>query len=187
MACRGVGQGVGAALEVELEAGFGNVQAGVDDGRWRVQGVHSVGTHSCTYERGLVGPAPSTVRVTDMRRERLELPCERVVTVPEGNERARAAVLVPALADAPELTAWAGVRPGSPDDQPMIGQTAIPGVFAALGHYRNGVLFAPATAEIVADQVIDGKVSPLAAAFDPTRFDNPDAAPHSPSGKGSDN
>jgi glycine oxidase len=101
--------------------------------------------------------------------------------------RARAAALVPALADAPELTAWAGVRPGSPDDQPLIGQTAIPGVFAALGHYRNGVLFAPATANIVADQVIDGKVSPLAAAFDPTRFDNPDAASHSPSVKGSDN
>lgn len=101
--------------------------------------------------------------------------------------RARAAALVPALADAPELTAWAGVRPGSPDDQPLIGQTAIPGVFAALGHYRNGVLLAPATAEIVADQVIDGKVSPLAAAFDPTRFDNMDAAPHSPSGAASDN
>jgi glycine oxidase len=101
--------------------------------------------------------------------------------------RARAAALVPALVDAPELTAWAGVRPGSPDDQPLIGQTAIPGVFAALGHYRNGVLFAPATAEIIADQVIDGKVSPLAAAFDPTRFDNRDAAPHSLSGTGSDN
>ena len=101
--------------------------------------------------------------------------------------RARAADLVPSLTHAPELTAWAGVRPGSPDDQPLIGQTAIPGVVAALGHYRNGVLFAPATAEIVADQVIDGKVSPLAVAFDPTRFDNPDATPHSPSGAGSDN
>jgi len=101
--------------------------------------------------------------------------------------RARAAALVPALADAPEITAWAGVRPGSPDDQPLIGQTGIPGVFAALGHYRNGVLFAPATAEIVADQIIDGKVSPLAAAFDPGRFDNADAVPHSPSDAGSDN
>ncbi len=100
--------------------------------------------------------------------------------------RARAAALAPALANATELSAWAGIRPGSPDDQPLIGQTAIPGVFAALGHYRNGVLFAPATAEIVADQVIDGKVSPLAAAFDPTRFDNMDAAPHSPSGTGLD-
>ena len=65
----------------------------------------------------------------------------------------------------------------------MIGQTAIPGVFAALGHYRNGVLFAPATAELVADQVIDGKVSPLAAAFDPLRFDKQDEAPHSPSAR----
>ena len=89
--------------------------------------------------------------------------------------------LVSALGNAPEVTAWAGVRPGTPDDAPMIGQTAIPGVFAALGHYRNGVLFAPATAELVADQVIDGKVSPLAAAFDPLRFDKQGEAPHSPS------
>lgn len=94
--------------------------------------------------------------------------------------RARAAEIAPSLANAPEVTAWAGIRPGTPDDAPMIGQTAIPGVFAALGHYRNGVLFAPATAELVADQVIDGKVSPLAAAFDPLRFDKLSEAPHSP-------
>ncbi len=94
--------------------------------------------------------------------------------------RAKAAEIAPALANAPEVTAWAGVRPGTPDDAPMIGQTAIPGVFAALGHYRNGVLFAPATAELIADQVIDGKVSPLAAAFDPLRFDKQGEAPHSP-------
>lgn len=93
--------------------------------------------------------------------------------------KAQAAELVPALANAPEVTSWAGVRPGTPDDAPMIGQTAIPGVFAALGHYRNGVLFAPATAELVADQVIDGKVSPLAAAFDPRRFDKQDEAARS--------
>ncbi|HOY78811.1 MAG TPA: FAD-dependent oxidoreductase, partial [Hyphomonadaceae bacterium] len=94
--------------------------------------------------------------------------------------RARAAEVVPSLANAPQVTAWAGVRPATPDNAPMIGQTAIPGVFAALGHYRNGVLFAPATAELIADQVIDGKVSPLAAAFDPLRFDKLDEAPHSP-------
>lgn len=95
--------------------------------------------------------------------------------------KAKAAELVSVLGNAPEVTAWAGVRPGTPDDAPMIGQTAIPGVFAALGHYRNGILFAPATAELVADQVIDGKVSPLAAAFDPLRFDKQGEAPHSPS------
>lgn len=94
--------------------------------------------------------------------------------------RRRGALAVPALAQAEEVTSWAGVRPGTPDDAPLIGQTAIPGVFAALGHFRNGVLFAPATAEIVADQAIDGKVSPLASAFDPLRFDNGGEAPHSP-------
>lgn len=94
--------------------------------------------------------------------------------------RRRGALAYPALAQAEELTSWAGVRPGTPDDAPLIGQTAIPGVFAALGHFRNGILFAPATAEIVADQAIDGKVSLLAAAFDPLRFDNGGEAPHSP-------
>jgi len=100
--------------------------------------------------------------------------------------RRRAAAVAPALADATELSAWAAIRPGSPDDAPLIGETAIPGVIAALGHFRNGVLLAPATAEIVSDQIIDGKVSPLAAAFAPLRFDNGDEAPHSPSGSGLD-
>ena len=101
--------------------------------------------------------------------------------------RRRGASLAPALAHAAELTAWAGIRPGSPDDAPLIGQTAIPGVFAALGHFRNGVLFAPATAELIAEQAIDGKVSPLAAAFDPLRFDKDGDASHSPSEAGLDN
>lgn len=100
--------------------------------------------------------------------------------------RANAADLVGVLANAPEVSAWAGVRPTTPDDAPLIGQTAIPGVAAALGHYRNGVLLAPATAEIIADQIIDGKVSPLAAAFDPLRFDNGAEAPHSPNGTDAD-
>ena len=100
--------------------------------------------------------------------------------------RMKAAELVGVLADAPEVSAWAGLRPTSPDDAPMIGQTVIPGVAAALGHYRNGVLLAPATAEIIADQIIDGKVSPLASAFNPGRFDNGAEAPHSPNGTGLD-
>jgi glycine oxidase len=85
--------------------------------------------------------------------------------------RASAAAVAGALEKAPEVIAWAGVRPGTPDDQPLIGETAIPGVYAALGHYRNGVLFAPATAEIVAELAIDAKVSPLAMPFDPRRFE----------------
>jgi glycine oxidase len=94
--------------------------------------------------------------------------------------REEAAEVIGVLRDAPEIAAWAGVRPGTPDDAPMIGETAIPGAFAAMGHYRNGILLAPATAEIVADQMLDGKVSPLAATFSPLRFDKPVAAPQSP-------
>jgi glycine oxidase len=94
--------------------------------------------------------------------------------------RNAAAEVIGALRNAPEIAAWAGVRPGTPDDAPMIGETAIPGVFAAMGHYRNGILLAPATARIVADQMLDGKVSPMAAAFSPLRFDKPATAPHSP-------
>jgi glycine oxidase len=94
--------------------------------------------------------------------------------------RAKAIRLVPVLANAQELTAWAGVRSSTPDDAPMIGEAAIPGVYAALGMYRNGVLFAPAVAELIADMVVDGKVSASAAAFTPGRFDKQAKAPHSP-------
>lgn len=80
--------------------------------------------------------------------------------------------LAPGLASAEEITAWAGVRPGTPDDAPMIGETAMPGVYASLGYYRNGVLLAPAAADLLADQILDQKVSKAAAAFDPARFDN---------------
>lgn len=100
--------------------------------------------------------------------------------------RAKAAELASSLVAAPDVSTWAGIRPTTPDDAPLIGSTAIPGVMAAMGHYRNGVLLAPATAEIIADQIIDGKVSPLATAFDPVRFDNGAEAPHSPSGTGLD-
>jgi glycine oxidase len=98
--------------------------------------------------------------------------------------KAQAAALAATLAAAPEVTAWAGVRPGTPDDAPMVGETAIPGVYAALGHYRNGILLAPVTAEMVADELLDGKVSGWAKPFAPRRFDKLDKAPHSPSTKG---
>jgi glycine oxidase len=79
----------------------------------------------------------------------------------------KAVAICGALKDAPEVSAWAGVRPGTPDDAPMIGETAVPGVYAALGCYRNGVLFAPAVAEQLADAVLEGA---RRSAFTPLRF-----------------
>jgi glycine oxidase len=84
--------------------------------------------------------------------------------------RAKAAALCGALAEAPEVSAWAGVRPGTADDAPMIGESAAPGVYAALGMYRNGVLLAPAVAEAVAASVLDGAIRPP---FNPLRFHAP--------------
>jgi glycine oxidase len=78
-------------------------------------------------------------------------------TVPETIQRLqRAAVaMCPALKDARVLEAWAGLRPGTPDDLPILGATPTPGYYVASGHFRDGILLAPVTAQVMA-QVITG-------------------------------
>ena len=63
---------------------------------------------------------------------------------------------------------WAGVRPGLKNHAPILGATRLENVFVASGHYRNGILLAPITAQIIADMMIEGIVSDLAAAFAPS-------------------
>jgi glycine oxidase len=85
----------------------------------------------------------------------------------------RAAIgLVPALEGARVLEDWAGLRPGTPDDLPILGATSLTGYFAATGHYRDGILLAPVTALVMA-QVIAGEM-PVhdISAFAPGRFQN---------------
>lgn len=78
--------------------------------------------------------------------------------------------IVSELAMASVIASWAGLRPGSPDDLPLLGPTETPGVFIASGHFRNGILLAPITAGIMAD-LIAGKVpEPDISAFTPARF-----------------
>jgi glycine/D-amino acid oxidase-like deaminating enzyme len=64
---------------------------------------------------------------------------------------------------------WTGVRPRTRDEAPMLG-VIDKDAFVATGHYRNGILLAPITAKIMADMILDGEVSELAAAFSPDRF-----------------
>lgn len=78
--------------------------------------------------------------------------------------RANAARAVPALQGAEEVERWAGLRPGTPDGAPIMGRDDN-GRFLALGHYRNGVLHAPAAAEAVAALIL-GEAPP----FDITPF-----------------
>jgi glycine oxidase len=83
----------------------------------------------------------------------------------------RAAIaLVPELRNAKILEDWAGLRPGTPDGLPILGATRTPGYCIATGHFRDGILLAPITAQVMAD-VITG-VTPVhgLAAFSPARF-----------------
>jgi glycine oxidase len=68
----------------------------------------------------------------------------------------QAANLVPAIGQARILEDWAGLRPGTPDGLPILGQTNVDGCFVATGHYRDGILLAPITAKLMS-QVIRGE------------------------------
>ncbi len=83
----------------------------------------------------------------------------------------RAAIsLIPALKDAKILEDWAGLRPGTPDALPILGETSTPGCYGATGHFRDGILLAPITARVMA-QVIQGKKPDLdLTPFTPARF-----------------
>jgi glycine oxidase len=80
--------------------------------------------------------------------------------------------IAPSLARLPMLDSWAGLRPRAADGLPVLGPCGeIEGLFYATGHYRNGILLAPITGELIAQAVIDKIVSPLLAPFSPNRFD----------------
>jgi glycine oxidase len=76
-------------------------------------------------------------------------------TVPETIQRLRRAALdlVPKLADARILEAWAGLRPGTPDGLPILGATSTLGYFVATGHFRDGIMLAPVTAQLMAQMM----------------------------------
>ena len=81
-----------------------------------------------------------------------------------------ALTLVPGLDDATFVAARAGLRPGSPDDLPIVGATGVDGLVVATGHHRNGILLTPITAEAVAAVVAGAPVPDEVAACDPRRF-----------------
>lgn len=68
------------------------------------------------------------------------------------------------------LETWAGLRPGTLDNDPILGHTEVPGLTLATGHYRNGILLLPATAHYVAEAVVTGATPEAIAPFGPGRF-----------------
>ena len=80
-----------------------------------------------------------------------------------------ARLVVPGMYDLALADVRVGFRPATRDHAPIIGATAIAGLHVATGHFRHGVLLAPATATMLADELLGGAPSPLLAPFRPQR------------------
>jgi glycine oxidase len=84
---------------------------------------------------------------------------------------AHAIEIAPVVDSLPLVDTWAGLRPRAEDDLPVLGGCSeVSGLFYATGHYRNGILLAPITGELIADAIASGVASPLLDAFAPDRF-----------------
>jgi glycine oxidase len=85
----------------------------------------------------------------------------------------RAAIeMIPGLAYARELSAWAGLRPASEDGLPILG--LLPGwqnVWVATGHFRNGILLSPISGKLIGESVIAGEPRSQILPFAPSRFE----------------
>jgi glycine oxidase len=85
--------------------------------------------------------------------------------------RSMAIEIAPALAQLTPVDSWAGFRPRAKDDLPVLGPCKeIAGLFYATGHYRNGILLAPITAQLIAAAIVDGATPAMLAAFSADRF-----------------
>lgn len=78
--------------------------------------------------------------------------------------------LVPGITELPLTETRAGLRPCSPDNAPILGPTALPGLLLATGHYRNGVLLTPVTGDSMAHVLATGELPEVARPFTPRRF-----------------
>ena len=78
--------------------------------------------------------------------------------------------VVPAIYDLPIIETWAGLRPGSRDDAPILGPTPIKGLIMATGHFRNGILLAPITAKAITDYILEERLPDLVKPFTIERF-----------------
>jgi glycine oxidase len=78
--------------------------------------------------------------------------------------------LVPGITELPLTETRAGLRPGSPDNAPLLGPTALDGLLLATGHFRNGVLLTPVTGDAMAHALATGELPAEARPFTPLRF-----------------
>jgi glycine oxidase len=79
--------------------------------------------------------------------------------------------IAPQVLNLPVTDIWAGLRPCAPDKLPLLGACdEVEGLVYATGHYRNGILLAPITGELIADVIVDTVMPSLIRPFSPNRF-----------------
>jgi len=85
--------------------------------------------------------------------------------------KSMAVEIAPALESLMMVDSWAGFRPRAKDGLPVLGRTRhVAGLFYATGHYRNGILLAPITGQLIAEAILSGATPPLLWPFSPDRF-----------------
>lgn len=77
---------------------------------------------------------------------------------------------VPGVEELEIVESWAGFRPGSRDDAPVLGPSGVEGLMLATGHHRNGILLTPVTADAVSRTILGGALDPAIAGFTRARF-----------------
>ena len=79
--------------------------------------------------------------------------------------------LVPALGHYEVVESWSGLRPDTVDHLPILGECGIDGLFLATGHFRNGILLAPITAQLITTLILSHSIPPSLIPFGIQRFD----------------
>ena len=80
--------------------------------------------------------------------------------------------LIPAIRDFEVIETWSGLRPDTDDHLPVLGFSGVDNLFLATGHFRNGILLAPITAELIAETLINGRAIKELEPFTIERFES---------------
>jgi glycine oxidase len=86
-----------------------------------------------------------------------------------------AITMVPAMKSLEIIDTWSGLRPDTPDHLPVLGPCGIENLYLATGHFRNGILLAPITAELILKCVVEGSTPPEILPFSASRFSKSEA------------
>jgi glycine oxidase len=141
-----------------------------------VSNIPALLRHAVHGSHGYLTPRPSGELLIGATVEHVGF--ERAVTAEGLAYLLNGAIAVlPAIQSRPITRTWCGFRPGTPDDMPVLGPWPdLDGLFVATGHYRNGILLAPATAALMTQAILGGGTHDLIKPFLPDRL--LDRSPH---------